>query len=114
MCAARTAILDLVFAEAVERFCTVREHEAAVRLDPRGQVVAVLRTGLSTGPCDELCCLLHEFPTGTPAAVGRVAAPGAVQQAGDLYVCVLTVGAAAGEHLFGYVALAAATFPLAL
>ncbi|MFJ9890508.1 TetR/AcrR family transcriptional regulator [Streptomyces sp. NPDC091287] len=54
-------LFDLVFAQAVNRFCTERENDAASRADPREQLAAVLRSGLPTGPDDELCCLLYEF-----------------------------------------------------
>lgn len=54
-------LFDLVFAEAVSRFCTAREEEVALHEDPVLQLACVLRTGLPTGPEDELCCLLYEF-----------------------------------------------------
>ncbi|MBD3932264.1 TetR family transcriptional regulator [Streptomyces chumphonensis] len=54
-------LFRLVFAQAVDRFCTQREREAAAHEDPRDQLAAVLRHGLPTGPDDQLCCLLYEF-----------------------------------------------------
>lgn len=54
-------LFALVFAEAVDRFCTVRENDADSYGDPCQQLAAVLRSGLPTGPDDELCCLLYEF-----------------------------------------------------
>ncbi|MFB7025702.1 MULTISPECIES: TetR/AcrR family transcriptional regulator [unclassified Streptomyces] len=91
-------LFDLVYAEAVERFCTAREQDAAGRSDSREQLAAVLRSGLPTGPDDELCCLLYEF------------SPQARQRASDatlrrelygrqvgLYVRLLTAGEEAGH-----------------
>lgn len=93
-------LFDLVFAEAVERFCTLREQDAARCPDPREQLIAVLRTGLPTGPDDELCCLLYEF------------SPQARQRSSDarlrrelygrqvgLYIRVLSAGAQAGRFV---------------
>ncbi|MFE5258674.1 TetR/AcrR family transcriptional regulator [Streptomyces coelicoflavus] len=54
-------LFDLVFAEAVDRFCTDRERLADAHGDPGRQLTAVLRSGLPTGPDDELCYLLYEF-----------------------------------------------------
>ncbi|MFB6550767.1 MULTISPECIES: TetR/AcrR family transcriptional regulator [unclassified Streptomyces] len=54
-------LFDVVFAEAVDRFCTDRERQADSHDDPRRRLTAVLRSGLPTGPDDELCCLLYEF-----------------------------------------------------
>lgn len=50
-----------VFADAVERFCSLRSLAAADLEDPCARLVATIRSGLPNGPDDELCCLLYEF-----------------------------------------------------
>lgn len=50
-----------VFADAVERFSSLRRLAAQDILDPCDRLVATIRAGLPTGPDDELCCLLYEF-----------------------------------------------------
>ncbi|WP_030211598.1 TetR/AcrR family transcriptional regulator [Streptomyces bikiniensis] len=94
-------LFDLVFAEAVARFCTTRENDAAAQADPRGQLAAVLRSGLPTGPDDELCCLLYEF---SPQARRRPSDSRLRKELYgrqvDLYERVLTAGADSGHfHL---------------
>ncbi|MFJ9884746.1 TetR/AcrR family transcriptional regulator [Streptomyces sp. NPDC091287] len=91
-------LFDLVFAEAVERFCTLREQDAASRPDAREQLVSLIRTGLPTGPDDELCCLLYEFSPQarrqpTDARLRRELYGRQV----DLYIRVLGAGAQAGR-----------------
>ncbi|MFE0207107.1 TetR/AcrR family transcriptional regulator [Streptomyces sp. NPDC058985] len=93
-------LFDLVFAEAVERFCAVRERDAASRSEPREQLAAILRSGLPTGPDDELCCLLYEFSPRarqrpTDARLRRELYGRQV----DLYVQVLRAGTDAGRFL---------------
>lgn len=90
-------LFDLVFAEAVDRFCTDREQQADSHDDPGRRLTAVLRSGLPTGPDDELCCLLYEF---SPQARRR---PGDAllrkqlyERQVDLYRRILVDGAESG------------------
>lgn len=90
-------LFDLVFAEAVERFCSAREQDAAGRPDPREQLAAVLRSGLPNGPDDELCCLLYEF---SPQARRRASDASLRRELYgrqvELYIRVLSAGEATG------------------
>ncbi|AHH97278.1 TetR/AcrR family transcriptional regulator [Kutzneria albida] len=56
-------LLQEVQREAVERFCADREQAASARSDPRARLLAMIRSGLPSGPEDELCVLLYELGT---------------------------------------------------
>jgi DNA-binding transcriptional regulator YbjK len=86
-----------VFADAVERFSSLRRVAAEHIEDPGDRLVATIRSGLPTGPDDELCCLLYEF---APQARKRPGDAGLRRTLYDrqveLYRSLLTSGADAG------------------
>jgi AcrR family transcriptional regulator len=90
-------LLQEVQHEAVERFCTHRE-QAAKSGTPRERLLATIRSGLPTGPDDELCVLLYEL--GTIARRDPVYAARHIalyeRQVG-IYTGILEAGAATGE-----------------
>ncbi|MFC9269115.1 TetR/AcrR family transcriptional regulator [Streptomyces zhihengii] len=91
-------LFDLVFAEAVERFCTAREHDTLTRANPREQLAALLRSGLPSGPDDELCCLLYEFsPQARQRASDAASRRELYGRQVDLYIRVLTAGQEEGR-----------------
>ncbi|MBT2211475.1 MULTISPECIES: TetR/AcrR family transcriptional regulator [Actinomadura] len=56
-------LLREVQREAVERFCAGREEAVRGEPDPLRRLAAMVRSGLPTGPDDELCVLLYELGT---------------------------------------------------
>ncbi|WUI02315.1 TetR family transcriptional regulator C-terminal domain-containing protein [Spirillospora sp. NBC_00431] len=56
-----TDLLREVQREAVERFCAAREDAVRDEPDPRRRLIAMIRSGLPSGPDDELCVLLYEL-----------------------------------------------------
>ncbi|NBH06747.1 TetR/AcrR family transcriptional regulator [Amycolatopsis sp. SID8362] len=92
-----TDLLREVQQEAVERFCTQRE-EAARGGTPWARLLATIRTGLPTGPSDELCVLLYELGTiarRDPAYAARHVA--LFERQVRIYAGILEAGAATGE-----------------
>ncbi|MDT7804838.1 MAG: hypothetical protein QOI78_8271 [Actinomycetota bacterium] len=91
-------LLQEVQREAVERFCEARERAAGTRERPGERLRAMLRSGLPTGPDDELCVLLYEL--GTIARRDPVYAARHItlyeRQVG-IYTGILEAGAATGE-----------------
>ncbi|WP_290053708.1 TetR/AcrR family transcriptional regulator [Amycolatopsis solani] len=92
-----TDLLREVQREAVERFCTQRE-DAARHGTPTGRLLATIRSGLPTGPSDELCVLLYELGTiarRDPAYAARHVA--LYERQVRIYTGILEAGAATGE-----------------
>ncbi|TDD86400.1 TetR/AcrR family transcriptional regulator [Actinomadura rubrisoli] len=58
-----TDLLREVQREAVDRFCAGREDAVRHEPDPRRRLAAMIRSGLPSGPGDELCVLLYELGT---------------------------------------------------
>ena len=58
-----TELLREVQREAVDRFCAAREEVVRDEPDPRRRLTAMVRSGLPSGPRDELCILLYELGT---------------------------------------------------
>lgn len=58
-----TGLLEEVQRAAVERFCDLRTAAVAAESDPRRRLVAMIGSGLPSGPDDELCTLLYELGT---------------------------------------------------
>ncbi|WP_067457717.1 TetR/AcrR family transcriptional regulator [Actinomadura macra] len=56
-------LLREVQREAVDRFCSGREEAVRREPDPRRRLTAMIRSGLPSGPGDELCVLLYELGT---------------------------------------------------
>ncbi|MFI0483465.1 TetR/AcrR family transcriptional regulator [Actinomadura sp. 9N215] len=56
-----TDLLREVQREAVERFCAAREDAVRDEPDPRRRLIAMIRSGLPSGPGDDLCVLLYEL-----------------------------------------------------
>ncbi|TDD28668.1 TetR/AcrR family transcriptional regulator [Actinomadura sp. KC06] len=56
-----TDLLREVQREAVERFCAAREDAVRDEPDPRRRLIAMIRSGLPSGPDDDLCVLLYEL-----------------------------------------------------
>ncbi|MGH3587770.1 MAG: TetR/AcrR family transcriptional regulator [Pseudonocardia sp.] len=56
-----TDLLREVQRDAVERFCGDREEAVRDVPDPRRRLLAMIRSGLPSGPGDELCVLLYEL-----------------------------------------------------
>lgn len=50
-----------VYADAVDRFYTQRREMIEQTSDPRTRLLAMIQSGLPTGPDDEICALLLEF-----------------------------------------------------
>lgn len=50
-----------VYSDAIDRFYTQRRQMIEHTSDPRTRLVAMTRSGLPTGPDDEICALLSEF-----------------------------------------------------
>ena len=50
-----------VYNEAIDRFDARRTAAIESVTDPRQRLLVTIRSGLPTGPDDELCCLLYEF-----------------------------------------------------
>lgn len=94
------ALADLlreVQREAVDRFCAAREAAAASDPDPRRRMLALIRSGLPSGPGDELCHLLYELggiARRDPSYAAQHVALYERQVA--MYVGVLEAGAATG------------------
>ncbi|MFC6885149.1 MULTISPECIES: TetR/AcrR family transcriptional regulator [Actinomadura] len=90
-------LLREVQREAVDRFCAAREEAVAREPGPRGRLAAMIRSGLPSGPGDELCVLLYEL--GTVARRDAAYAAEHIRlyerQAG-IYTAILEAGAATG------------------
>ncbi|WP_037308288.1 TetR/AcrR family transcriptional regulator [Amycolatopsis orientalis] len=91
-------LLQEVQREAVARFCSAREQAAAAKTDPGQRLRSMIRSGLPTGPDDELCVLLYEL--GTIARRDPVYAARHIalfEQQVRIYTGILEAGAATGE-----------------
>lgn len=92
-----TDLLRAVHTDAVDRFCADREESVRSEPDPRRRLLAMIRSGLPSGPDDELCVLLYEL--------GAIARRDATYAAGyvrlyerqvAIYAGILEAGAATG------------------
>jgi AcrR family transcriptional regulator len=54
-------LFEAVYEDAVERFCAERWRAIESIADPRERMLVTIRSGLPSGPDDELACLLYEF-----------------------------------------------------
>jgi len=94
-------LLQEVEREAVDRFCAARAEAnsaaSAEKVDPRQRLVAMIRSGLPTGPDDELCHLLYELGSVArrdPAHAARHIA--LYERQVGIYLGILEAGAAGG------------------
>jgi len=88
-------LLKEVQDQAVARFCEARAQVGRQEADPRRRLVVMIRSGLPTGPDDELCRLLYELGTVArhdPAYAARHIE--LYQRQVALYVGILEAGAA--------------------
>jgi len=91
-------LLQEVQREAVARFCSARELAAATKSSPAERLLAMIRSGLPSGPEDELCVLLYELGTiarRDPAYAARHIT--LYEQQVRIYTGILEAGAATGE-----------------
>src|SRR5689334_16405259 len=90
-------LLQEVQREAVERFCAAREEAVRDEPDPAKRLLAMIKSGLPSGPDDELCFLLYElgmFARKDPAYAARYVELYHRQVA--IYLGILEAGAAIG------------------
>ncbi|HEX4362732.1 MAG TPA: TetR family transcriptional regulator C-terminal domain-containing protein [Pseudonocardia sp.] len=95
---ALTELLREVQDQAVERFCAARAEAGRGETDPRRRLAAMIRSGLPSGPGDELCRLLYELGTVArqdPAYAARYI--DLCQRQVALYTGILEAGAALGH-----------------
>ena len=86
-----------VFHDAVERFATGRRRAIAELTDPRERLASVIRSGLPSGPDDEICCLLYEFsPQARRNRVDASLRKTLYERQVALYESILLTGAAVG------------------
>jgi AcrR family transcriptional regulator len=86
-----------VYAEAVDRFDARRTAAADSVTDPRERLLLTIRSGLPTGPDDELCCLLYEFsPQARRRSVDASLRRTLYDRQVDLYRSILDTGAGLG------------------
>ena len=84
-----------VYSDAVDRFYTQRRKMVEHTSDPRLRLLAMIRSGLPTGPDDEICALLSEFgPQVSRNAVVKVLRKTLYERQVTLYESILDTGAA--------------------
>ena len=90
-------LLEAVALEAIERFCVRRAQLVAAIPDPRRRLVAMIGSGLPSGPDDELCCLLYELGTISRRDAAHAARHISLfERQVAIYVGILVAGAATG------------------
>jgi AcrR family transcriptional regulator len=90
-------LLDDVQKQAVERFCLQRAEVTARIVDPRRRLMAMLRSGLPTGPDDKLCKLLFELGVYARTDASYAARHIALfERQVAIYIGILEAGAATG------------------
>jgi AcrR family transcriptional regulator len=95
---ALTDLLREVQDQAVARFCAARDEASRAESDPSRRLLAMIHSGLPSGPDDELCRLLYELGTVArrdPAYAARYVDLFGRQVA--LYLGILEAGAAVGQ-----------------
>ncbi|MGI8887431.1 MAG: hypothetical protein ACR2GB_00420, partial [Nocardioidaceae bacterium] len=86
-----------VYSDAVDRFYTKRRQMIEETADPRSRLVAMICSGLPTGPDDEICALLSEFgPQVGRNPVVKVLRKTLYQRQVALYESILQTGEALG------------------
>ena len=90
-------LFDAVYEDAVERFCAERWRAVEPIAHPPERLLAMIRSGLPSGPEDELACLLYEFaPHARHRRVEAVLRSSLYTRQAELYRSVLESGVAAG------------------
>ena len=90
-------LFDAVYEDAVERFCAERWRAVERLSDPRERLRAMIRSGLPSGPDDELACLLYEFsPQARRRRLDAVLRSSLYSRQVELYRSILAGGVAAG------------------
>lgn len=90
-------LLQEVQREAVERFCAAREEAVRDDADARTRLIAMIRSGLPSGPGDELCWLLYELGAFARRDAGYAARHIELyQRQVAIYLGILEAGAALG------------------
>ncbi|WP_426244683.1 TetR/AcrR family transcriptional regulator [Nocardioides sp. LHG3406-4] len=86
-----------VYSDAVDRFYVQRRAMIEGTSDPRERLLAMIRSGLPTGPDDEICALLSEFgPQVGRSPVVKALRKTLFERQVMLYESILTTGAALG------------------
>nr|CAA9329309.1 MAG: hypothetical protein AVDCRST_MAG46-1329 [uncultured Nocardioidaceae bacterium] len=86
-----------VYSDAVDRFYVQRRAMIEATGDPRSRLLAMIRSGLPTGPDDEICALLSEFgPQVGRNPVVKVLRKTLYERQVTLYESILHSGAALG------------------
>lgn len=86
-----------VYSDAVDRFYTQRRQMIEATDDPRSRLLAMIGSGLPSGPDDEICALLSEFgPQVARNPVVKVLRKTLYERQVTLYESILQSGAALG------------------
>jgi AcrR family transcriptional regulator len=86
-----------VYSDAADRFYIQRRHMIQQTDDPSSRLVAMIRSGLPTGPDDEICVLLSEFgPQVGRNPVVKVLRKSLYERQVTLYESILQTGEALG------------------
>ena len=86
-----------VYSDAVDRFYTQRRQMIEETADPRARLVAMIGSGLPSGPDDEICALLSEFgPQVARSPVVKALRKTLYERQVNLYESILQTGAALG------------------
>ena len=86
-----------VYGDAVDRFYTQRRVAVENCRDPRARLLTMIRSGLPSGPDDEICALLSEFgPQVARNPVVRAMRKTLFDRQVTLYESILAMGAALG------------------
>lgn len=90
-------LFDTVYEDAVERFCSERWRAVEPIADPSERLVVMIRSGLPSGPDDELAALLYEFaPHARHRRLEAVLRASLYTRQTELYRSVLENGVARG------------------
>lgn len=86
-----------VYSDAVDRFYTQRREMIEETADPRARLVSMIRSGLPSGPDDEVCALLSEFgPQVARNPIVHALRKTLFERQVNLYESILLTGAALG------------------
>ncbi|CAA9377347.1 MAG: hypothetical protein AVDCRST_MAG21-1500 [uncultured Nocardioidaceae bacterium] len=104
-----------VYSDAVDRFYTQRRQMIEATTDPRERLIAMIRSGLPSGPDDEICVLLSEFgPQVGRNPIVKALRKTLYERQVTLYESILQSGAAVGHFRLTVPALTIASNLVAL